>query len=73
MVRVLLKLDTMDILISSLNETIRCIYGQRSQEKGREALSAPGWGCQGGLLGGSEAKAEECKLLKLVVESSYLF
>lgn len=47
--------------------------GQRSRGKDREALSAPGWGGQGGLPGGSGAKAKEYKLLKLVVESSYLF
>lgn len=49
------------------------VNGKRSLGKDREALRAPGSGGQGGLPGGSEAKAEECKLLKLVVESSYLF
>lgn len=49
------------------------VNGKRSQGKDREALRAPGWGGQRGLPGGSEAKAAKCKLLKLVVESSYLF
>lgn len=47
--------------------------GKGAQRKDVEVLGASGWCGQRGLPGGGEAKTDECELLKLVAESSYLF